>query len=677
MKKLNAIRNSMYLILLLLISTALFSSALCFSHNDAYFSTPTNFNVTKNESGKSTKEINQKIINFANHHDLEVVKKVYLNKNNDVIVKNYQLGKHNYAKDLPKNSFTHSNEALETGLETTYGIFGPGNHETLNKFLAENGIRGFSFNPASFEGASKDIASQLQMSHFEYLILSLILVIVAYNFYVIFRQRKMFMLKKLFYGDSSLKNILSSWWLNTKGFFYAYVLTWCGLGLAAYIFIREMWEYLLTCYLLVGVVLGILIVIINLLMVIILNNGSIISTIKGKGSKVSVILLTWVTLTASFLLFVTVLNLNLTNQKDLGLFQSSEKSWDKVRDFNTLDFHTMDNNGKKSLQKSETLLKYVAPKDLLFNKLVDMGGPAESGASQENPSDFEDTNFYVNPTYFEYQNVKNENGKRIKMKDFLTALTLLTTTDINQNEIEKRFAKPNAVKVSQIKIKKMLPAHFFFYSSNNFNLETAYQQPKQVLVINWKQAEKLPKSAFDAAVLNPKDQQSRYLVSDNPLLQNLIAYVSSRDVLVRFSSANNRHALVKSMSPELQEVSNTAKIRADLQTRLRIQQVSLIVSEITALIVIIVCGYVLTYLILMTYRKKLFLQKIYGFSFFRRYAPVYLLFGGALLPGIFVSGSNFKLLMEVIILILVLVLILTAEIIFNERKTYQTLKGEI
>lgn len=676
MKKLNAIRNSMYLILLLLISTALFSSALCFSHNDAYFSTPTNFNVTKNESGKSTKEINQKIINFANHHDLEVVKKVYLNKNNDVIVKNYQLGKHNYAKDLPKNSFTHSNEALETGLETTYGIFGPGNHDELNGFLAENGIRGYSFNPTSFDGASKDIVSLLQMSHFEYLILSLLLVIVAYNFYVIFRQRKMFMLKKLFYGDSSLKNILSSWWLNTKGFFYAYVLTWCGLGLAAYIFIREMWEYLLTCYLLIGVVLGISIVIVNLLMIIILNNGSIISTIKGKGSKVSVILLTWVTLTASFLLFVTVLNLNLTNQKDLGLFQSSEKSWDKVLDFNTLDFHTMDDNGEKSLQKSETLLKYVAPKDLLFNKLVDMGGP-ESEVSQDNSPDFEDTNLYVNPTYFEYQNVKDENGKRIKMTDFPTALTLLTTTDINQNEIEKRFAKPNGVKVSQIKIKKMLPSRFFVYSNNNLIPEMAYQQPKQVLVINWKQAEKLPKSVFDADALKIKDKHAQYLQSDNPLLQNLIAYVSSRDVLVRFSSANNRHALVKSMSPELQEVSNTAKIRADLQTKLRIQQVSLIVSEITALLVMIVCGYVLTYLILMTYRKKLFLQKIYGFSFFRRYAPVYLLFGGALLPGIFVSGSNFKLLMEVMILILVLVLILTAEIIFNERKTYQTLKGEI
>lgn len=134
MKKLNAIRNSMYLILLLLVSTALFSSALCFSHNDTFFSTSTNFDIIKNESGKSTKEINQKMIKFADEHDLEIVKKVYLTKNKNVIVKNYQLGKHDYAKDLSKASFTNSKQCLETGLETAYGVFGPGNHDLIKSF---------------------------------------------------------------------------------------------------------------------------------------------------------------------------------------------------------------------------------------------------------------------------------------------------------------------------------------------------------------------------------------------------------------------------------------------------------------------------------------------------------------------------------------------------------------
>lgn len=134
----------------------------------------------------------------------------------------------------------------------------------------------------------------------------------------------MFVLKRLFYGKNSLENLINSWWINTKGFFYAYLLTWFGLGLASYFFIREMWQYLLTCYLLIGIILGIFIIIANFF--IILNSGSIVATIKGKGSKLSVILLTCLALATSFLLFVTVLNLNLNNQKDLALFRNSEKS---------------------------------------------------------------------------------------------------------------------------------------------------------------------------------------------------------------------------------------------------------------------------------------------------------------------------------------------------------------
>lgn len=139
----------------------------------------------------------------------------------------------------------------------------------------------------------------------------------------------------------------------------------------------------------------------------------------------------------------------------------------------------------------------------------------------------------------------------------------------------------------------------------------AYQHLNQVLVINGEQAQNLDKSAFSEDALHAPDQHTRYLLSNNPLLQNLIAYVSSRNVFVRFSSTQNRNETIKAMGPDLQEVSNTAKIRSDLHTKLRIQQISLMVSGITSLLVMIVCGYVLTYLILMTYRKKLFLQKIY------------------------------------------------------------------
>ena len=161
------------------------------------------------------------------------------------------------------------------------------------------------------------------------------------------------------------------------------------------------------------------------------------------------------------------------------------------------------------------------------------------------------------------------------------------------------------------------------------------------------------------------------------IVQNLLSWLSQRNVMVNFASEKNKNQVVSVLGPSIQDVSSTNQLRSSLKQTYLLRQNILLGSLILAVLVVLLCGLFTIYIIFMAYRRELFVKQVYGISFIHRYRQIYVMLSCALLPGIFYATSKPDILITVMLIISCLLLFFTYRIMVNEKQSYLILKGEL
>ena len=78
-----------------------------------------------------------------------------------------------------------------------YGVFGKGNHQAFLAFLAKNNIQFMVYNPTALSAVLSDLTGQLAVSRLDILLVMILLVIVILNSFIIFKQRRQFVIRQI------------------------------------------------------------------------------------------------------------------------------------------------------------------------------------------------------------------------------------------------------------------------------------------------------------------------------------------------------------------------------------------------------------------------------------------------------------------------------------------------
>ena len=325
----------------------------------------------------------------------------------------------------------------------------------------------------------------------------------------------------------------------------------------------------------------------------------------------------------------------------------------------------MDQNSSYSgLNKKATF--FSAKGSRLFSSAPFQGPKITLGQDQPYARDI-----YVNPTYFKYQQVRAVTGSQLTADDFHAPVTLLTTENLSPTQIQENYAIPNGIDVANIVIKKMQPTSTYVFLNATQEQSFAYQKPKHILVINFHAVQRDAVAHFDNSETVAKEKSSQSIV------QNLLPWLSQRNVMVNLVSEENKNQVMTVLGPNIQDVSSTNKLRATLKHTYLLRKNVLLGSLILAILVVLLCGLFTIYIIFMAYRRELFVKQVYGLPFMNRYRHIYLMLSCALLPGILYATSKPSVLITVIFVISCLLLFFTYRIMVNEKQSYLILKGEL
>ncbi len=69
-----------------------------------------------------------------------------------------------------------------------------------------------------------DLTGQLAVSRLDILLVMILLVIVILNSFIIFKQRRQFVIQQLLKGQTKGTAVLTIWWSNIKVYVYAYLV---------------------------------------------------------------------------------------------------------------------------------------------------------------------------------------------------------------------------------------------------------------------------------------------------------------------------------------------------------------------------------------------------------------------------------------------------------------------
>lgn len=523
------------------------------------------------------------------------------------------------------------------------------------------------YNPTALSAVVSDLTGQLAVSRLDVLLVMILLVIVILNSFIIFKQRRQFVIQQLLKGQTKGIAVLTIWWSNIKVYVYVYLVGLPIIVGVLWLLLPEMLTYEL---IIVNVMLLLFfgaVAVSTLILTILFNLGQLVAVLKGRGKQILIPIVSCIILALTFMNFVTTLDLAQKENQQIDLMRQGQQKWEQIAHFSVLTMHTMSKQDDVQITTSHLLLNQIDASQLLMSMFAPFQGPKITlGRDQPYARDI-----YVNPTYFKYQQVRSVTGKQLTVDDFHAPVTLLTTENLSTTQIQQNYAIPNGIDVANILVKKMQPTSTYVFLNATQEQSFAYQKPKHILVINFHAVQRDALAHLDnsGTVATEKPSQS--------IVQNLLPWLSQRNVMVNLASEENKNQVMTVLGPNIQDVSSTNKLRATLKQTYLLRKNVLLGSLILAILVVLLCGLFTIYIIFMAYRRSLFVKQVYGISFINRYRHIYLMLSCALLPGILYATSKPGVLITVIFVMSCLLLFFTYRIMVNERQSYLILKGEL
>ncbi|MDF7627203.1 DUF1430 domain-containing protein [Lactobacillaceae bacterium L1_55_11] len=671
MKLIENIRNSLYGILMLVVSIGTVVAFLCFSTNTVFFGTNTNFSIMQNNSGMNTKELDNQLENIANQDHVVIAKRVYIQNGDTLKAKYAVLGKNEqYIKGLPTSEIERSENVINSNMMTDYAVFGPGDQHNLIRYLQNHDIDLLITQRHSFKNNAASALDNLSLHFLDKLLWSVILVLIVINGFIIFRRTKRNALLRLLEGKRIYQVILLESWKNVKFLIYStalvdvitFALLWI---LAPYILVIAM-----QCIIVYELVILFSITAAVAITVLLFNATTILATLKGKVSGFIIPLTSVAVMAVTFLLFTNILSLSQDNQRQINRLNDGESRWEKIDKFNNLLFHylpsgTSPEDVQANKKLSDTIHQNFREKDTLFSALAFWRSPKITlGLQGKNQQ-----NIYTNTTYFKYQNVKDIDGKTISPSDFTSPVTILTTRQLSNRELMDNFATPlGLTNLDNVETRLIKPSEVYVYINSYDQQDQAFQKPDQIMVLNFDKAENIPSQDILTDVSGNHE---------NIITSNIPAWSSQNLLRFKIDSASDKDKAINMASQYVSEITSATRIRYELKNHAKIDQTVLRISLVLSFSVMLITGYFMTYIVMLAYRKKLFIQALFGMPFWRRYRWIYIGFILSLLPGIISSTGNPGTLPWVLIAVVALILIFTIQIRKNEKQHYAILKGDL
>lgn len=668
MKRLRQLRNSLYVFFICCVSVLSLTAAMLYARDAAYFGTPTNLTIVNNGSELRTATLNQSIASYAEAHDLVIVKRVYPEFDGKIVPKSYLLGHpKQHMVGLPTHHIEKRQHIADRDVLSDYGVFGTGNRQAFLAFLSKNNIQFMVYNPTAVPAVVSDLLGQLAVSRLDVLLVMFFLVIVILNSFIIFKQRRQFVMQQLLKGQTKGTALLTILWSNVKAYVVAYLMTMPIVASTLWLLLPEMIRYELIMMNVILLPFFGAVVISTTILTLLFNRGKLVAVLKGRGRQVLVPMVACLILALTFINFVTTLAMAQHENRQITFMRQGQQKWEKIAHFSVLTLHTMSKQDDVQTKTSQSLLNQLDESQLLMSMFAPYQGPKITmGRQQQYARDL-----YVNPTYFNEQKIRSVTGKQFTADDFRAPVTLLTTENLSPAQIQQNYASPNGINVADIVVKKMQPTSTYVFLNTTQEQSFANQKPKHILVINFHAVQHASLTQADNTMATTQEHANSLIV------QNLLSWLSQRNVMVNFASEKNKNQVVSVLEPSIQDVSSTNQLRSSLKQTYLLRQNILLGSLILAVLVVLLCGLFTIYIIFMAYRRELFVKQVYGISFIHRYRQIYVMLSCALLPGIFYATSKPDILITVMLIISCLLLFFTYRIMVNEKQSYLILKGEL
>lgn len=668
MKRLRQLRNSLYVFFICCVSVLSLTAAMLYARDAAYFGTPINLTIVNNGSELRTATLNQAITSYAEAHDLVIVKRVYPEFDGKIVPKSYLLGHpKQHMVGLPTHHIEKRQHIADRDVLSDYGVFGTGNRQAFLAFLSKNNIQFMVYNPTAVPAVVSDLLGQLAVLRLDVLLVMFFLVIVILNSFIIFKQRRQFVMQQLLKGQTKGTALLTILWSNVKAYVVAYLMTMPIVASTLWLLLPEMIRYELIMMNVILLPFFGAVVISTTILTLLFNRGKLVAVLKGRGRQVLVPMVACLILALTFINFVTTLAMAQHENRQITFMRQGQQKWEKIAHFSVLTLHTMSKQDDVQTKTSQSLLNQLDESQLLMSMFAPYQGPKITmGRQQQYARDL-----YVNPTYFNEQKIRSVTGKQFTADDFRAPVTLLTTENLSPAQIQQNYASPNGINVADIVVKKMQPTSTYVFLNTTQEQSFANQKPKHILVINFHAVQHASLTQADNTMATTQEHANSLIV------QNLLSWLSQRNVMVNFASEKNKNQVVSVLGPSIQDVSSTNQLRSSLKQTYLLRQNILLGSLILAVLVVLLCGLFTIYIIFMAYRRELFVKQVYGISFIHRYRQIYVMLSCALLPGIFYATSKPDILITVILIISCLLLFFTYRIMVNEKQSYLILKGEL
>lgn len=668
MKRLRQLRNSLYVFFICCVSVLSLTAAMLYARDAAYFGTPINLTIVNNGSELRTATLNQAITSYAEAHDLVIVKRVYPEFDGKIVPKSYLLGHpKQHMVGLPTHHIEKRQHIADRDVLSDYGVFGTGNRQAFLAFLSKNNIQFMVYNPTAVPAVVSDLLGQLAVLRLDVLLVMFFLVIVILNSFIIFKQRRQFVMQQLLKGQTKGTALLTILWSNVKAYVVAYLMTMPIVASTLWLLLPEMIRYELIMMNVILLPFFGAVVISTTILTLLFNRGKLVAVLKGRGRQVLVPMVACLILALTFINFVTTLAMAQHENRQITFMRQGQQKWEKIAHFSVLTLHTMSKQDDVQTKTSQSLLNQLDESQLLMSMFAPYQGPKITmGRQQQYARDL-----YVNPTYFNEQKIRSVTGKQFTADDFRAPVTLLTTENLSPAQIQQNYASPNGINVADIVVKKMQPTSTYVFLNTTQEQSFANQKPKHILVINFHAVQHASLTQADNTMATTQEHANSLIV------QNLLSWLSQRNVMVNFASEKNKNQVVSVLGPSIQDVSSTNQLRSSLKQTYLLRQNILLGSLILAVLVVLLCGLFTIYIIFMAYRRELFVKQVYGISFIHRYRQIYVMLSCALLPGIFYATSKPDILITVMLIISCLLLFFTYRIMVNEKQSYLILKGEL
>ena len=189
------------------------------------------------------------------------------------------------------------------------------------------------YNPTALSAVVSDLTGQLAVSRLDVLLVMILLVIVILNSFIIFKQRRQFVIQQLLKGQTKGIAVLTIWWSNIKVYVYVYLVGLPIIVGVLWLLLPEMLTYEL---IIVNVMLLLFfgaVAVSTLILTILFNRGQLVAVLKGRGKQILIPIVSCVILALTFMNFVTTLDSAQKENQQIDLMRQGQQKWEQIAHF--------------------------------------------------------------------------------------------------------------------------------------------------------------------------------------------------------------------------------------------------------------------------------------------------------------------------------------------------------